>query len=253
MEDSKARPTVDELFELLKRSSLPTVLVEGKDDIIFYRKIEESLQELGVDMLPAGNKDAVLKLRERILQSPISAPIIFVVDKDLWVHEDDGKLADYPGVITTEGYSIENDLFIDGDLESLLSAEELDRFRAELERFSKWYALAVKRHLSDGVSGFRVHPGKVLDDEEFYELQTRLKEDEVYPDDLYELVRTSYSRYLRGKSLFALLLRELSARRREVKFSGKQLMAFGASRKGQNFIRLHDSIKESLEAVMGVK
>ncbi len=245
----KSRPTVDELYELLKRTSLPTVLVEGKDDIIFYRKIEEELNEYGVDMLPAGNKDAVLKLRKKILEYPISAPVVFVVDKDLWVHAfpPDEELDD---VITTEGYSIENDLFVDGDLESLLDAKELARYRADLEKFVRWYALAVYRHFNHVVSGFRTHPGKVLDDAKFYVAGTSLTPGEQYPDELYETIVDSYSLYLRGKSLFALILRELSATRRDTKFSGKQLMAFGASRKGRNFQRLYAAIKNSLEQNM---
>lgn len=242
----KARPTVDELYQLLKRSSLPTVLVEGKDDIIFYRKIEEELKEYGVDMLPAGNKDSVLALRQKIREQPISAPVVFVVDKDLWVHEfsPSEQLHD---VITTEGYSIENDLFVDGDLESLLDAAELARYRVNLEKFVRWYALALSRHINHAGFGFRTHPNKILDDEEFYRAESTLTSGEAYPIDLYNEIYGSYSLCLRGKSLFALMLRELAAKRREIKFSGKQLMAFGASRKGPNFQRLYTAIKNSLE------
>lgn len=246
---AKCRPTVDELYELLKRTSLPTVLVEGKDDIIFYRKIEEELKEYGVDMLPAGNKDAVLTLRQKIAAQPISAPVVFVVDKDLWVHASP-PAEEFYDVITTEGYSIENDLFVDGDLESLLDASELARYRADMEKFIRWYALAIYRHLNQVGSGFRTHPGKVLDDNEFYVAETSLTPGESYPDELYKEIVGSYSLYLRGKSLFALILRELSATRRETKFSGKQLMAFGASRKGPNFQRLYTAIKSSLEQNM---
>lgn len=244
----KATPTVDELFEALKRTSLPTVLVEGKDDIIFYRKVEEALRDFGVDMLPAGNKGAVLDLQKKLAAHPISAPMIFVVDNDLWVHARPVDPDEIEGIITTEGYSIENDLFSDGDLESLLDEDEVQRFRVNLEKFSRWYALAVSRHLSGKDSTFRTHPGKLLDDIPFYASAINLDPDEEYPEELYNEIISSYSRLLRGKSLFALLLRELSAHRRKVKFSAKQLMAFGASRKGANFERLHTQIREALQA-----
>ncbi|WP_419793896.1 DUF4435 domain-containing protein [Pseudomonas palleroniana] len=253
MTTEKARPTPDELYELLKRTSLPTVLVEGKDDIIFYRKVEEELRSFGVDMLPAGNKGAVLDLYKKISEKPVSSPIVFVVDNDLWVHGyTEGEESSYD-VITTQGYSIENDLYVDGDLESLLSADEVAKFHAELDKFTHWYALAVDRKLRGVDSRFRTHPGKILDDEEYYSSEVTLFEGEPYPQSFLEYIRSNYSSVLRGKSLFALLVRELSSKRREVKFSVKQLMEFGASRKGGNFKRMSESIREVLERSMHSK
>ncbi|WP_313064786.1 DUF4435 domain-containing protein [Pseudomonas sp.] len=253
MTTEKARPTPDELYELLKRTSLPTVLVEGKDDIIFYRKVEEELRSFGVDMLPAGNKGAVLELYKKISEKPVSSPIVFVVDNDLWVHgyvDDDEKIDE---IITTQGYSIENDLYIDGDLESLLNAEEMTKFRTELDKFTHWYALAVDRRLRGVDSRFRTHPGKILDDEEYYLSEMVLLEGEPYPENFLEVIRSNYSSVLRGKSLFALLVRELSSKRREVKFSVKQLMEFGASRRGENFKRMSENIREVLERAVRSK
>lgn len=66
MNAKKTRPTVNEIYELLKRSSLPTVLVEGKDDIIFYRGIEFELSCFNIDMLPAGNKSSVSEFKSKI-------------------------------------------------------------------------------------------------------------------------------------------------------------------------------------------
>jgi hypothetical protein len=246
MSGDKAQPTVDELYELLKRTSLPTVLVEGKDDIIFYRKIEEELSEFGVDMLPAGNKGAVLDLYSRLSEEASHVPIIYVVDNDLWVHGF-FDAEEKPGeVITTKGYSIENDLYSDGQLESLCSGVELARFREELDKFLYWYALAVNRKLRDLDSTFRTHPGKILDDTEFYESETALIDDETYPGDLLAELKTNYSSLLRGKSLFALLVRELSSKHRATKFSVKQLMEIGASRRGENYQRLSSNIRSAL-------
>ncbi|HBN8398299.1 DUF4435 domain-containing protein [Pseudomonas aeruginosa] len=247
MSNNKPHPTADELYALLKRTSLPTVLVEGKDDIIFYRKIEEDLRGLGVDMLPAGNKGAVLELHRRISENPVASPMIFVVDKDLWVHDHVGGGEKPDEVITTQGYSIENDLYMDGDLESLLSVAEQQVFREELSKFVYWYALAVSRSLRGTESAFRTHPGKILDDEEHYASEIALSEDEAYPEELLAVIRDNYAGLLRGKSLFALLVRGLSSKRREVKFSVKQLMEIGAARRGDNYQRMSRSIQEALE------
>ncbi|MCQ9423391.1 DUF4435 domain-containing protein [Pseudomonas sp. LJDD11] len=245
--------TTDELYQLLKRSALPTVLVEGKDDIIFYRRVEEDLQDFGVDMLSAGNKGAVLELYRKISESPISAPVVFVVDKDLWVHEHYGLDPKNEGVITTIGYSVENDLYVDGDLESLLNLEEKQSFLAELEQFTHWYALAVDRAMRGDHSTFRTHPGKILDDVSYFGAETALRSGESYPDNFLAEIRANYSRVLRGKSLFALLGRKLSSKRREIKFGGRQLMEFGASRRGENYTRLASKIRTSLVAVIESK
>ena len=43
MEISRIDIEINELFATLKNSSIPTVLVEGNDDMIFYRRVEEEL------------------------------------------------------------------------------------------------------------------------------------------------------------------------------------------------------------------
>ncbi|WP_347554850.1 DUF4435 domain-containing protein [Robbsia sp. KACC 23696] len=245
MPADKPRLTVDEIFELLKRTSLPTVLVEGRDDIIFYRAVEHELQKFDVDMLPAGNKEAVLNLKQKIKTASISVPIIFIVDKDLWVHE--GDVVQDSSLITTSGYSIENDLFIDGDLESLLTPPENGKFKLEMHKFIHWYALAVARYRSGSHTTFRTHPGKLLDDEDFFSSETTLHENELYPEEFRKEIEFNYAHTLRGKSLFALLLRQLSATKRDIKFSSKQLMAFGASRKGPHFQKISNAVRAALE------
>ncbi|KQI68578.1 hypothetical protein AN189_09755 [Loktanella sp. 3ANDIMAR09] len=241
MNSKLPRPTVDELFQLLKRTSLPTVLVEGVDDIIFYRKIEEDLAHLGLDVLPAGNKESVIKLKG-MLNGLTNVRFVFVVDKDLWIHEPN---TDYQGdntLVQTDGYSVENDLFCDGELENLMSLEEKERFYNDITKFLDWYALSVSRVLRGKDSAFRTHPNKVLDDPDFYLNETKLREGEVYPVGLREEIERDFKRMLRGKSLIAILQRQLSRKNREVKFSGKQLIAFGGARRGTNFMRLRDSI-----------
>lgn len=249
MEESRIEFEVDELFATLKNSSIPTVLVEGKDDMIFYRRIEEELSELNIDILPVGNKEKVLRLRERIISEKLPLPVTFIVDKDLWVNY--GVPLEYQDVvITTNGYSIENDLFIDGNLLSLLDSDELTKFNTDLRYFIKWYALAIDRHINnrktikDEKYPFRYHPNKLLDDESFYNQEMILDRNEIYPTDLYNSIFSDYGTKLRGKSLLGLLLRYLSHKNRKTKFSIYQLLEFGASRKGQNFKDLVTKLRE---------
>jgi hypothetical protein len=245
MDSARRRPTVEELFELLKRTTLPTILVEGKDDIIFYRKIEEALSNYHVDVLPAGNKQSVLKLMELLKGYQSAAQFVYVVDKDLWVHQAPEGLEAEVNLITTDGYSIENDLFWDGELEGLLHKGERAIFMAEIEKFCEWYALAVQRTLSGEEGSFRTHPGKILDDPDFFKSATERKEGESAPTELYQLLTANYKTLLRGKSLIAILHRQLCKDGRDVKFSGKQLMAFGGARQGEKFHRLKSLIEKA--------
>lgn len=245
MSSSKPRPSVDELFALLKKTTIPTILVEGKDDIIIYRRIEDDLDDIGVDMLPAGNKGSVLELREKIKNEPISAPIAFVVDKDLWVYY--GCEEKYSDVITTEGYSIENDVFFDGELLSLMSADEVALFHQELAKFLRWYALTLHRSNLGGGDSYRESAFKVLNDDQFYETSIELRDDEQYPEEFFHEIHERYGDLLRGKSLFALLVRQLSHGNRRTKFSVNQLMEIGASRKGSRYIKIRDKIRQAID------
>lgn len=242
------QPTVDEIFALLKKSSLPTVLVEGKDDIIFYRNIEDELQQYNIDILPAGNKAAVLDLRNKLNQAdyPVDIPLTFVVDQDLWVHATPECCECPEDVITTDGYSIENDLFIDGELESLLTLDEKYKYHSDLERFIKWYALSVWRSMHGQNTPFRTNPFQILNNPALYAEQTALTNGESYPQDFYETIHSSYLRLLRGKSLISILLLQLTAPKRKVKFSSKQLIMIGAARKGKNFQRICGLIETAL-------
>lgn len=253
MSQELPRPTVDELFETIKRTHIPTVLVEGSDDIIFYRKIEEELKNFGIDMLPAGNKAAVLSLYERIKNNNIDSAIFFIVDNDLWIHSPPINPDAYKEVIRTSGYSIENDLYSDGELENLLDETEKSKFNLELQKFARWYALSVNRNLNGTNSGFRTHPNKILDDHDHFEKETKLTFNENYPSALYEEIINNYQSILRGKSLFALILRQLSSKNRRTKFSSKQLMEFGASRKGPNYKKIRDSVQKALELRLGAR
>ncbi len=247
MATNNSSPTTDELFELLKRTSIPTVLVEGKNDIIFYRAIEDELRDIGIDMLPAGNKNSVLNLRERLIDQKLNVPISFIVDKDIWIHTGVPSAIYTDNLIVTNGYSIENDLISDGKLIDMMTLSEKCCFEVEVKRFLKWYALSVHRHLRDSSTLFRIHPGKLLDDDSFYEKSLELHDGEEYPEELLEKITTDYECIMRGKSLFAILHRQLSRKNRAIKYSERQLMGFGASRKGENFQRIKNLVRESVQ------
>ena len=58
----KIHLTEDEIVELLKRSSLTSVIVEGKDDMTIYRWIEEKIGISKANFLPCGGRNTLLKV-----------------------------------------------------------------------------------------------------------------------------------------------------------------------------------------------
>ena len=109
--------TVDEIVNTLKRSSLTTVLVEGKDDILIYRWIEDEIGIVNANFLPCGGRDKLLQVYERRHEFA-DLKTIFVADRDAYVYIN--PPVNYNDIIWTNGYSIENDLYFGRKIELLL-------------------------------------------------------------------------------------------------------------------------------------
>ena len=223
--------TVDEVLALLKRTSLPTVVVEGADDMIIYRTFEEGLSHLGVSVLPVGGRQKVLEIFSRKGEVPASVRLIFIADQDVWVNIGIPLAFRDESLIFTNGYSIENDVYADGQLSKLLRDTECEKFESDLSAFVEWYALALDRHLRDSSHAISLHPDHVLNVAERPKL-LELAPSELYPHDLRSLIQQNYHRLLRGKSLISLLLRNTNYKNREPHHTGKALLELVAVRPG---------------------
>ena len=73
--------TVDEIIETLKRSSLTTVLVEGVDDVMIYRWLEDEIGIHNANFFPCGGRNNLLEIYERRAEFS-ELKTIFVADKD---------------------------------------------------------------------------------------------------------------------------------------------------------------------------
>ena len=205
--------SIQEIIGTLKNTGLPTVLVEGSSDIIVYRRCEERLRDIGVDFVKVGKrKDTggrkmVLAVFEHRCHIP-NVQLAFIVDNDVWINSGVPSKYCSDRLIRTSGYSIENDVFVDGNLEGLLTPSELASFQKDLASFLDWYALALNRHLADNTKPIKTHPNKVLNPDHYPTL-TKLEPTETYPTALRDEMASDYKMKLRGKSLFGLLLRQL--------------------------------------------
>jgi len=203
-------PSVDEIIATLSRSSLPTVIIEGVDDVVVYRRLEDIFSEVGLSVMPVHGRKNVLRIFERLAELKNNKNIAFIADKDLWVIS--GVPPEYVSerLIFTDGYSIENDIFKDCRIRNVMEREERELFDIELDKFIHWYALTVSRvfRQADDVQ-LKIFVNRVLDDQAEYNRQITLTDDEVYPVEIYEIVKSDIEKYLRGKSLMQIATRHL--------------------------------------------
>jgi hypothetical protein len=164
--DHKSEMSVDEIISSLQHSKIPTVIIEGRDDTIVYRFMEELFFDIELSVMPAGGKPNVLEIFRRRHEMPNIHSIAFIVDRDCWIFS--GVPSEYvcDNLFLTHGYSVENDVFLDGNLKELMSRSEKNKFESEIEIFLKWYAVAIMRQLESGSEKLDVHANTLLDNSE---------------------------------------------------------------------------------------
>lgn len=233
--------TIDELVATLKRSSLPTVITEGGDDIVVFRQVEDEFADVGVSVLAVGGRDKLLRLYDRRGEYG-NLEVAFIADRDVWVMADVADQYKDDRLLFTWGYSIENDLYHDGKLEKLLTADEKSSFKAELLEFVRWYALALNRLLGGGEERIRIHPNHLLDTPGRLAAELTLKAGETYPDELLSNIHQNYIRCVRGKSLLSLLMRQLSYPGRSVRHNHRSIMELVAANRGELLSSMYDRL-----------
>lgn len=224
---------------LLQRTSLPTVITEGSDDYRIMRKIEKRLSDLGVDFMPLGGKDMVLEVWEGLPQSR-SASVIAFVDLDAWIYTEIPPEYRGENLIYTCGYSIENDLFIDSDIRNLLEGHEEADFQSDLDAVCADHARQVNQLISGAPYSLSRHIHVVLGEGD--------KTATLSPDELRTktVLKENFGQALRGKTLFELLVKQLSRHGRYAKIGHKQLYEFASATIGPIFSDLEMRIRKFL-------
>ncbi|CAD1785834.1 DUF4435 domain-containing protein [Xanthomonas euroxanthea] len=237
--------SMDEIIALLKKTSLPTIVIEGSDDVIIYRKLEERLSDKGVSILPVGGRSRVIEIFNR--RNELNAvKITFIADKDCFVYEGVPPDLEHELLFFTDGYSIENDVYRDGDLPAILTEMEAKKYHQDLEKFIRWYALAMSRFIEGQDSNLSLHPDNVF---ESYDELSNLQSGEDYPENLRLKISEDYGRLLRGKSLLTLLVKHASYRGRGVRHHTKSLLETVAARPGPLISNLFSRVSERFVAL----
>jgi Protein of unknown function (DUF4435) len=227
---------LDEIIVALQHSSsaaltVPYVFVEGKEDLLIYRHILES-SELGSSMSiwPCGGREILFDLWDRlqILMAKVKAKVLFFADKDLFVFDEIpyNKI----GIHFTNGYSIENDLFVDGK-EVLLAAYlpyERERFETLCQSVAAWFAFEVNFFKIGQADKAQLKISllnkKGFISKEHFTLTEEFLSSRNYtnaPAYLEEALLTNFDMLIRGKLLFQLL-HFLASNRREGLIKGEE-------------------------------
>lgn len=239
---SKAYVSSFEYIQTLKHSFIPTVITEGADDYSVFRRIEEKFVSIGLSLMPVGGKQNVLEIfKHRHEFAHIQTA--FIVDQDTWLFSGIPSEFQNPAIIVTDGYSIENDLYRDGDMESLLLACEKNNFHRDLAELARWFSYAVRKFIDGHDSVLDYHPDRVVDSsgQLLSDLNARCGYNGPCPV-LFPTVIANYKAQLRGKTLLGLLVRYLSASGRGIKHSRKSLMEAASVRNGPYMTRINEQI-----------
>ena len=202
--------TVDDWIDTFRNTDMPTVIVEGKNDIPIYRRIEKYIGVQDADVIHVGGRNNLLLLYARRKEFA-HLPVAFVADRDLWLFS--GIPPDYPDIIWTQGYSIENDLYAGAALEKVLNANDVDEHRQVLDSIIEWFAFEVEEHLSGEKAQVAtgcntvVPLGQTEMDQGFRNSRGFRSPDEK----LHRQIREAYQFQLRGRLLFEMLIRFLNA------------------------------------------
>lgn len=213
--------TVDEIVAALVRSELPTIVVEGKDDMSIYRWIENRIGYSGY-VLPCGGREQLLEVFER--KSEYShLHTAFLADKDMWLFT--AVPEEYGDVIWTEGYSIENDLYAGSNLDTLLEPDEAVDFTLVMECIIQWFAFEVEQYRSGNPAETKKHPNEIVPlGEHAISQRFVISRGFVSPSaETLAEIRENPKMKIRGKVLLDLLTRYLSASNRAIKHSTKAL------------------------------
>lgn len=203
---------IQSFVEHIKDSDLLSIVVEGDDDLLVYNDFEEiyDLNEPMVSVLPVGGRNTVLGIFKSLKDTPYLNKTIFIVDQDTWVINGIDPEYIHERIICTHGYSFENDIFIDGNLQDKMCSKNKEVFLNELPILLKWYALELDR-LENGKQPKRLS----MDPEHLFnrilEFTTPDPEQNL-PIQTIENLKEKYPRLMRGKTLLRFYIRVMNKR-----------------------------------------
>jgi len=241
-----------EIVATLKRSFIPTLVIEGDDDVFIYRWIKEQLNLSLVSLLPCGGRNTLFNVYDRKDEFS-NANVVFVADQDLYRFTEIPE--DREGIIFTSGYCIENDIYAGSTILNFLDKEDLENYSILKDVLTKWFSFEIEKYLNSVRQGTQV------------ELSISKHINEISPpnlgamcpnfsnrisyhdpsEEVQNLINSDVYLNLRGKQLFQMLSRFLSSKGRFSSFTDKNLVEIALKQGANHYIdNLSDQIYDGL-------
>lgn len=242
-DEQKNQDIIKEYAEQIMDSDLLSIVIEGDDDLLVYNEFED-LYELNdpiVSVLPVGGRNTVLGIFDLLKDTPHLSKAIFIVDKDMWVINGIDPKYNHQRIICTHGYSFENDIFIDGELEKKMILKNNDVFSNELPVLLKWYGLELDRFKrGKPFKKFKVDPEYLFNCVQDF---TTPDEGQTLPSEIIEDLNTNYKKLLRGKTLLRFFIRVMNKREGFAKaYTTKATIESVADKKGEHLNRIFSEV-----------
>lgn len=227
---SKPTPlTVPIIISTIQNSkSGKCVVVEGIDDILIYRTLITLYSSKGIRVMAAGGRDKVLEVFDSLNGTPHLDKAIFIVDQDSWIFTGIPSNYLHPRIICTSGFSIENDVYLDGQIEDLMIGTNVfTTFQNELNIYLQWFSLAITRFCTNNNAcgeKLDVHPQNFFKSPQTIQSFCNLKSGEIFPQQTYNDLLINYGLKFRGKCLLPLAIRALGNRQGQPKYNSDTLM-----------------------------
>lgn len=249
---NQSLPTVDEIVNSLKRSFIPTILIEGSDDVFVYRWLKKNLNISPVSLQPCGGRTNLFSIYDRKNEFS-DKNVIFVADKDSYRFEEIPY--EREGIIFTSGYCIENDIYEGSNISDFIDDDDKARHDLLRKIIGNWFAFELKKYLEtpQGEASLSVATHiNVISPIGLDRICPNFSEQNNYlepSENDIELVTNEYNLNVRGKQLFQMLSRFLSKKGRFSSFSDKNLIEI-ALKQGNNHLmeRLVVEMNSELDA-----
>ncbi len=209
--------TPDEIISTIKRTTIPTLCVEGTQDKEALRKLEELLGIPGLILICNGRAN-LFEVFKRSYEFK-DKKVVFLADKDLYVFKRIPK--EYNGIIFTFGYSLENDVLSSKQAENLFTQSELKSFSEIVKTVSIYYWSECKKcHNSNKKPNW-------LKSYTIYERHLKKTFTIEHVDEkciIWNKINSNPYKYLRGKNLLGCLHIPFSKRKKTVRYSPEQII-----------------------------
>ncbi len=211
--------TEDEILRRLRKTNIPTIVVEGKDDTLLLTWILATSNGGTENILLCGSCKLLENIYKEVSNNPAIYPSVklFMADQDMYIFT--GIPTEFEGIFHTKGYSIENDLYADAEnfIDNLIIFPDiLEKKKKIVQSVTNWFAFEVENYLHKLPLGERIDTKfkecKLLNERDFSQstldftpvfLQKRnfVTPSATIADDLLQ----NYALKLRGHTLFEII------------------------------------------------